>query len=94
LGVRVGVAEGVTVGVAVGNSATGVAVGAGAHAANSEMLRHTIKSKDLMFLLLPLLLVSALCRVFFEKILAWDCIPLTLYVPRDGHHPPATVVID
>ena len=53
LGVRVGVAEGVTVGVATGNSATDVAVGAGAHVVNSEMLRHTIKSEDLMFVLSP-----------------------------------------
>ena len=62
-GARVGVAEGATVGVAVGNSATDVAVGAGAHVVNSEMLRLTIKSKDLMFLF-PLLLVFTLCRVF------------------------------
>ncbi len=67
-GARVGVAEGATVGVAVGNSATDVAVGAGAHVVNSEMLRLTIKSKDLMFLF-PLLLVFTLCRVFCGKIL-------------------------
>jgi len=53
LGVRVGVAGGVTIGVAVGNSATEVAVGAGPQAASSEMLRHTTRSEDLMFLLLP-----------------------------------------
>ncbi len=40
-GVRVGVAEASTVGVAAGNTATGVAVGADAHAANSKMLKHT-----------------------------------------------------
>ena len=50
IAVAVGMAEGATVGVAVGNSATDVAVGAGAHVVNSEMLRHTIRNRDLMFL--------------------------------------------
>jgi hypothetical protein len=48
------VAEGVTVTVAAGNSATGVAVGAGPHAANSEILRHTTRSKARPFLGTPL----------------------------------------
>ena len=105
LGVRVGVTEGVAVGVAVGNLATGVAarvavgnsatrvaVEAGAHAASSEMLRHTVKSKGPA--VLPLIIVFTICRVFFGKILAWDCIILTLHVPKDGHYPPATIMID
>ncbi len=67
--VGVGLGAGIDVaGGAAGNSATEVAVGAGAHAASSEMLRPTIKSKDLMFLF-PLLLVFTLCRVFCGKIL-------------------------
>jgi len=40
--VRVGVAGVVTVGVAVGNTAAGVAVEAGPHAANSKMPKHTM----------------------------------------------------
>jgi hypothetical protein len=50
--VRVGVADAVAVAVAVGNIATGVAVGAGAHAANN-MLKHTtlalLKSRGFIF---------------------------------------------
>ena len=40
--VSVGVADAVSVGVAVGNAAAGVALGAGLHAANNKMLKHTM----------------------------------------------------
>jgi hypothetical protein len=52
--VAIGVAEGAIVEVKVGDSATDVTVGAGPHAASSEMLRHTIRSKARPFLGTPL----------------------------------------
>ncbi len=46
--VRVGVADTVTVGVAVGNTAMGVAVGIGPHAASNKVLKHITISKALI----------------------------------------------
>jgi hypothetical protein len=74
LGMRVGVAEGV--GVAVGNSATGVAIGAGPHAANSEMPRHTAMSKAAPWL--GAFRHETLARTFWGTLLRARCVTIVV----------------